>query len=341
MKKFLILLIGILLTFTSCKNQNADKKIKVIFETDLGNDVDDALALDMLYKYLENDTIDLLAVMINKNGIASAELLDIMNTWYGHTNIPIGIIRDGADCETDAINYAKAVCQMKDSNGNYIFKRTLNNYQNLPDAHTLYRKILSSQPDNSVKIISVGFSTNLSRLLNTTGDEYSKLSGRELIKKKVSLLSVMAGCMNDTSLHEYNVVKDIPAAKKVFNEWPTDVVVSPFEVGISITYPGKSIENDFKWAKYHPVIEAYKSYLPMPYDRPTWDLTSVLYAVENEGWFTLSPKGKIMVKDNGSTIFNQCKDGNIRYLITDQTQQNKIKNHFINLITSKPKKYDK
>jgi hypothetical protein len=53
----------------------------------------------------------------------------------------------------------------------------------------LYREVLAGQPDHSVTIISVGFSTNLARLLDSGSDSYSPLDGRALVAKKVRLLS--------------------------------------------------------------------------------------------------------------------------------------------------------
>ena len=118
MRKSKLYLIGLLvLALSSCtskKQQTAEvtpNVPKIILETDIGNDVDDALALDMLYKYLDAGDIDLLGITINKEGTYPAEYTDIMNTWYGYPQIPIGIIHNGADCENDATNYAKAVCQ--------------------------------------------------------------------------------------------------------------------------------------------------------------------------------------------------------------------------------------
>lgn len=333
----LILLVGCKSESKNNVSETNNETIKIILETDIGNDVDDALALDMLYKYLDARKIELLGININKEGNYPPEFVDIMNTWYGYPNIPIGVVRNGADCETDALNYAKAVCLIKDKDGKVPFKHTLNNYNGLPDAHTLYRRILSSQPDNSVIIVSVGFSTNLARLLETQADEISPLTGKELVAKKVKLLCTMAGCFNNPDLHEYNVVKDIPAAQKVFSEWPTPLVTSPFEVGIAINYPGKSIENDFNWTSIHPMVEAYKSYQKMPYDRPTWDLTSVLYAVEGSKWFTLSPLGDITVDEKGGTIFTPNEKGNRRYFTVDSIQAETIKSYFVNLITKKPK----
>ena len=339
MKKLLFAVAVLASALTACGRKaavDADVPLTVIIETDLGNDVDDALALDLLYKYQDAGKIRLLAVNLNKNGQAPAEYADILNTWYGYPDTPVGIIRDGADCETDAVNYAKAVVDLKDSLGNPLFARSHPDYDNYPEAVTLYRKLLAGEPDNSVVIASVGFSTNLIRLLETPADEYSKLTGKELVEKKVKLLVTMAGCFNDPSLHEYNVVKDIPAAKVIFGEWPTPVVTSPFEVGIRIQYPATSIENDFGWAPQHPVVEAYKAYLPMPYDRPTWDPTAVLYAVEGGDWFTVSEPGRIVVTDEGSTLFEADEAGTRRYLSVTDEQAKAILDHFVEVITSEP-----
>ncbi len=341
MKNLLFLLAAMALLLPGCGRKTAaegDSPLPVIFETDLGNDVDDALALDLLYKYQDAGKIRLLAVNLNKNGEAPAEFADILNTWYGYPDIPVGIIRDGAECETDAaVNYAKAVVDLEDAEGKPLFARSHPGYAEYPEAVTLYRKLLAAEPDTSVVIASVGFSTNLIRLLNTAADEYSPLTGAELVAKKVKLLVTMAGCMDNPKTHEYNVVKDVPAAKVIFEQWPTPVVTSPFEVGVQIRYPAKSIENDFSWAPQHPVVEAYKAYLPMPYDRPTWDPTAVLYAVEGGDWFTVSPPGRIEVTDEGSTLFTEDPAGTRRYLAVTTEQAGTILQHFIEMITSIPR----
>ncbi len=341
MKKILLILAAVLAVAACGQKETIDiSKPCIIFETDMGNDVDDALALDILYKYLDADKINLLAITLNKEGTAPAEFIDIMGTFYGYPDIPVGIIKGGADCETDAINYAKAVVNLKNEDGTPLFPRSHSDYANYPEAHKLYRKILAEMPDNSVTVVSVGFSTNLQRLLETPGDEYSPLTGRELVAKKVKGLCTMAGCMNNPEINEYNVWKDVPAAKKVFTEWPTNIVTSPFEVGIAITYPGESIEKDFSWAEHHPMVEAYKAYLPMPYDRPTWDLTSVLYVVENsQEFFTESPKGTLAINETGGTTFTENPEGNISYLLVDEQQAKNVKDHFVSLITTLPEKY--
>lgn len=42
----------------------------VIFDTDMGNDVDDALALAMLYRYSDEGKAKVLGIMVNKNDVA-------------------------------------------------------------------------------------------------------------------------------------------------------------------------------------------------------------------------------------------------------------------------------
>jgi len=320
---------------------NGDSTTKIIFETDMGNDIDDALALDMLYKYQDAGDIELLGIMTNKNSEYSAAFIDQMNNWYGYPEIPVGIVRNGADSENDAVNYTMLVALMKDEQGAPQFSQTESYPQSLMDAHTLYRKLLAEQPDHSVTVISVGFSTNLARLLESRPDNYSPLTGKELVSKKVKLLSMMAGCFNKEDQPEYNVVKDIPAAKKVFDEWPTTLVASPFEVGIQINYPGQSIEQDFKWASLHPMVEAYKKYLEMPYDRPTWDLTSVLYAVEGSSFFDRSEAGKIRINEKGNSSFVADKLGDRYYLSVDSLQAEMIRHHFIKIITRPPAHFQK
>ena len=164
-------------------------------------------------------------------------------------------------------------------------------------------------------IVQVGFSTNLARLLETRADAASLDDGPTLVRKKVRLLSVMAGNFADGK-PEFNLEKDVPSAIKLFRDWPTPIVVSGFEIGAALEFPATRIERDFAYVQDHPVAEAYRSYMKMPYDRPTWDLTAVLYAVHpDEGYFSLSPPGTITVLPGGGSHFEPSAAGKHRYLI--------------------------
>lgn len=347
MRTCLNFLIVFLLALVGCKNNKASQgevvkqetnKISIIFETDMGNDVDDALALDMLYKYLDADKIDLLAISTNKESEYSAGYIDIMNTWYGYPNIPVGVIREDASKTDNDPVFVKAACELE-VDGKPAFERTVKQHSDFPSSVPLYRKILAAQPDSSVVIVSVGFSTNLIQLLDTQGDEFSPLSGKDLVAKKVKFLSTMLGRFVDEN-PEFNVICDIPSAQRLIQEWPTEIVVSPHELGEEILYPGSSIENDFKWKEPNPLVIGYINYIQMPYDRQTWDLTSVLYVVEaGKEFFGTSGQGTVSVDDKGVTRFSLSPEGKHSYLTVTKEQADTIKKYFIDLITQKPKRY--
>lgn len=337
------LLISIM-AFVGCSSKDAAKTteentpLSIIFDTDMGNDVDDALALDMLYKYMEEGHINLLAIPTTKKSEYCPGYIDIMNTWYGH-NIPIGVVENGTDKDNSS-HFIQTACELKTDNGKPAFERTVTNYADFLKSVSLYRKVLSGQPDSSVVIVSVGFSTNLAQLLDSQADEYSPLSGKDLVKKKVKYVSAMMGQMQDTAFKEFNVYCDIPSAQKFVNEWPTPIVASPYEVGDAILFPAKCIENDFKWKTPNPLVVGYENYMEMPYDRQTWDMTSVLYVVENDkNFFGNSGPGTISIDDTGATTFSPNANGKHSYLTVNEEQAQTIKDYFIRFITQKPAKY--
>ena len=321
---------------SSTKNQQNPTAISIIFETDIGNDVDDVLALDMLYKYSDRGAVNFLGVSTNKVSPYSIEFLDLMKTWYGYPKQPMGKITQGVDYElNDENNYIKTTCLYQE-NGKSPFKRTHQDYERIPESPLFYRELLAKQPDNSVVVVSVGFSTNIARLLDTRPDQFSPLAGKELVAKKVKLLSLMGGNIADVP-DRYNIGLDIPAAQKIVNEWPTPIVMSPAEVGTSILFPATVIENNLAYANPNPLKIAYESFLEMPYDRPTWDLTSVLYAVEGEkNYFNISEWGRIEVDDEAYTRFYPDKNGRHAYLSINKEQAEIIKNRFVELISFQP-----
>lgn len=311
------------------------QRMNVIFETDMGNDVDDALAIDMLYKYNKQKRINLMAVMLNKEGEFPPKYIDLLNTWYGQKRIPIGVSPRADKSLVAGTNYTQFVCEKLDEKGKPLYKRSIKDYSKLLSAVKLYRKLLAKAEDASVTIISVGFSTNLALLLDTKADEYSPLTGKELVAQKVKRLVTMAGHIENPKYAEYNVVNDVAACQRVFNEWPTPIYMSPFELGLQVRYPAQSIENDFTWTKHHPIVDSYKVYLKKIEDRPTWDLTAVLYAVDPQQFFNISPAGKIVVTDEGYTHYKQDAAGKHFYLFITPEQAKAILEYFVTMVTAK------
>ena len=67
---------------------------KLIFDTDIGNDVDDVMALIMIHQLQKRGLCDLLAVTITKDHSQAAAFVDAIDTLYGYPDTPIGVVRD-------------------------------------------------------------------------------------------------------------------------------------------------------------------------------------------------------------------------------------------------------
>ena len=106
----------------------AKERTNIIFETDMGNDVDDALAIDMLYKWHREGRIRLMAVMLNKEGLAPVQFIDLLNTWYGCRRIPIGTTSRREQSRVAGKNYTQVVCEEKDAKGRPLYKRSIKDY---------------------------------------------------------------------------------------------------------------------------------------------------------------------------------------------------------------------
>lgn len=316
---------------------SAAEPVGVIFDTDMGNDVDDALALGMLHSLHSRGQCKLLAVTLTKDHKLAGPFCDAVNAFYGRGEIPIGVVKNG---KTPGDSKFLPLAEAKDD-GQLRYPHKLLDGKDAPDATALLRKVLAAQPDGSVVIAQVGFSTNLARLLATPGDDVSPLTGKELAAKKVKLLSVMAGAFQpigkEQRFKEYNIVEDIPAAKTLVAGWPTPIVWSGFEIGIALAYPHQSILRDYGYVKHHPLAEAYTLYSPPPHDRPTWDLTAVLYGVmPDRGYFGLSLQGTVTVEDDGFTTFTADGKGKHQYLTLSAEQRARVLEALVQLSSEPP-----
>jgi len=311
--------------------------VKLIFDTDIGNDVDDAMAMSVIHALQNRHECELQAVTLTKDNPYAGRFVDLMNTFYGRGSIPIGVVHKGVTPEDG--KYLRQVVMATD-NGKPRYPHDFRPGPDTPEAVALLRRVLAAQPDHSVVIAQVGFSTNLARLLDTKGDSKCPLSGRELVQRKVSLLSTMAGSFGEKKpgRKEYNIIMDLPAAKRLFAEWPTPVVASGWEIGMAIKQPSASMREDYRYVAHHPLRDAYALYRGLDKDQPTFDLTSILYAVRPQrGYFDLSAPGRITVEANGTTSFQPDPKGLHRYLIANPTQVAMVREALAMLCSEPPK----
>jgi inosine-uridine nucleoside N-ribohydrolase len=317
----------------------ADQPVPIIFDTDLGNDVDDALALATLHALESRGECRLLAVTVSKDNRLAAAFVDAINRFYGRGAIPVGLVRNGPTTDTGKF----LELAVKRDGGKLRYPNRFAAGVVAPSATTVLRQTLADAADHSVVIIQVGFSTNLARLLKSPPDDLSPLTGRDLVARKVRLLSMMAGWFkpdpltHDPPAAEYNIVKDVAAASELATDWPMPIVWSGFEVGRAIEYPASSIDHDYNYVAHHPIAEAYRLYNPPPHNRPTWDLTSTLYAVRPTGdYFGLSPPGRVAISPLGQTTFTPDATGPHRILTVTPAQITRARQTLVELASQPP-----
>jgi inosine-uridine nucleoside N-ribohydrolase len=311
--------------------------VRLIFDTDMGNDVDDAMALAVIHALESRGECRLLAVTVTKDNPYAAPVVDLLNTFYGRGEVPIGVVRGGVTPEDG--RYIKQVATATDD-GRPRYPHDLQSGRDAPEATGLLRKVLAAQPDGSVVVVQVGFSTNLARLLDSKPDDVSPLDGKALIARKVRLLSVMAGAftpeLRKKHFKEYNIVRDVNSARTVFGQWPTPIVASGWEIGHAIQHPARSMQRDYGYVKHHPLREAYHYYRGLENDQPTYDLTSVLHAVRPaRGYFTLSGPGRIVVEEDGFSRFEADAAGRHRFMSVTPEQIARVR-EALALLCSQP-----
>jgi len=331
----------------------SSQPLRVIFDTDIWSDIDDMLALAMLHALQDRGEVKLLAVTISTDNPWCASYVDLINTFYGHSDIPVGIVHGGMTTEAfqrkfpettwPVTRYTEIISRRKANDGSPLYPHRLVDGTRAQEAVSLLRKTLAAQPDRSVTVILVGYSTNLARLLDSQADSASRLNGRDLVRKKVKLLSVMAGNFRHTQSEgktlpagapEFNLLVDVPAAQKVFSSWPTPVVDSGFEIGLAMLYPGQRLMRDYAYVEHHPIADTYRAYCeemkasdpkikqcPQDHDHPTFDLTAVLYAARpDQNYFSISKPGTITVRQDGGSRFQESQGGMHRYLVLSEEQ---------------------
>ena len=122
--------------------------IKVIFETDMETDSDDAAALAMLHYYADQNLVDLLAVVSNSRSPDSVAGIDAINTYYGRPDLPIGAYQGDSVGRADTPIY-RQINEQAD-----LYPHDINHRNQVPDAVSLYTELLSAH--QGVVIISTG-----------------------------------------------------------------------------------------------------------------------------------------------------------------------------------------
>lgn len=290
----------------------SQQPVKVIFDTDMAGDCDDVGALAVLHALSDLGEAEILAVVTNRKdpSNASAAAADVINTYYGRSDIPIGTDKDGAKFKHSNPSPYTLTLKKEFPNNSFFDHQ-------MPDALSIYRKTLVSQPDSSVVICSVGALSNLEDLIRSQSDEFSDLNGLELVRRKVKRTIIMGGGFPRTSVRETNILLDPAAAVTVVNEWPGEIIWQGFEVGAAV-YTGSELKQvDLK----NPIKRAFelrpfRGQNAIDQGKPSHDQAAVLIAVRgiDSFFWRISPPGYVVIDSEGNTEWKSKKAGKHRYV---------------------------
>ncbi len=286
--------------------QKTSGPVPIIFDTDMGPDYDDVGAIALLHALADSGQATILATIASSKYPRVAPVLSVLNTYFSRPNIPIGVPKGEAVTDADKQHWSDTLVAR--------YPHKIKSNKEAPDAVAIYRQVLAKQPDKSVTIVTVGFLTNLANLLESKPDKYSKLSGKELVGKKVKNLVSMAGKFPEG--REFNVFKDSTASLETFRDWPTEIIFSGFEIGQKIKTGLPLITNTN--IQNSPVKDVFRISIPLDKEdkdgRMSWDQTAVLVAIKGTAPYYETKPGRIVTLPNGNNQWDAGKQGHV-YLV--------------------------
>lgn len=292
------------------------KPVKIIFDTDIGGDCDDAGTLAMLHRLCDKGEAELVAVTSCYSSPYVAGCIDAINRYFGR-EVPVGINYD-VKVEDPGV-YAGILC---DKFSNRYPANTFETVETAPDTLSVLRQVLADSEDGSIVLVVTGTLASMAKLVTSTGDEISPLTGKELIERKILRTVVMGGRFfetwpmviypdGDTSGDSVNWEWNIKysghwAAQTACDEWPGELVFSSYEIGSYIKtmvgYPSRA-------PKDNPVAVAYEVHNHGE-GRCSWDHTAMLEAVRPSRYWNYHEFGKITVGNDFVTRWardEKCK----------------------------------
>lgn len=290
--------------------------VKVIFDTDMLTDCDDAGAMAVLHALADAGECEILATVLSVPDPNSAATADAINRYRGRGDLPLGIVKRGGVREK-----SRFVAEIAKE-----FPHRLQDGKPVPDSVEVYRQVLEQQPDRSVTLITVGYLTNLRHLLELQAEK-GRRSGVELIRSKVARWVCMGGNFigsppkDDLKLGNVNFQRDAESALAVVRQWPGEMVFAGREVcsvpsGLAIGEGLASTPED------NPVRRAYEHYFGGKLkNRHVADLATVLYAVRGgaDCW-DLSPPGCMDLHSDMTFDWLPQPEGRQRYLLKKQVR---------------------
>ena len=279
-----VCIVTCVLMAAACAQLPAPRAIpqSVIIDTDVGYDIDDAIALAIGLRAHELGYIKIKAITtITGHWIEKAPaFVNTMLAYGGYTTaqIPIGAQQtDAGGCGADD-NYAPQTVAALGLVPNVPRSA-------FPAAVTVLRQTLVAAPNGSVMIVAIGPLTNIAELMQSKADRFGGLTGAALFAAKVSALVTMGGNY-PSSPADYNYRCDPGAAAYVFkNNGSVPVIGVGGEFAGDISIGGLYAAN---LPAKSPVSTAISTFIarggsfttgPGNTGRASWDPSAVFYSI--------------------------------------------------------------
>ena len=280
----------------SCFPAILPAQVKIVYDTDMDTDCDDAGALAILHALADRGEAEILATVVSSRYRWSVPCVEAINRYYGRPDLPIGAPKTKwADTARRGSRYAKQIAEQ--------YATRLKSNDDAPDVVDVYRRVLAAQDDASVVIVTVGYLTNIRDLLASKADAISPLDGPALVQKKVRRWVCMGGRYPETLNPGVfgNFKPDPSSAVIAARDWPGPIYFTG--LGENIQTGGRLHETPAD----NPVRRVYKLYLRERKTRPSWDPIGVLFGVRSKAdLWKIHIGGRNHIFDNGT---NQWRDG--------------------------------
>ena len=271
---------------------------KLILDTDIGVDCDDAVAISLLVGLKQKGFCDILGISTSTARVGATSAVNAILDYYGEKDIPCG-----------KMYYPFLPC---DNTNNYAEKlmKKYKKAEGTEESVRLLRRLLANAQEK-VQLIAVGPLTMIAKLMQSNADDISPLNGIELMVEKVETFYTMA-CRFCVEFGEWNVLQDIQSASYVFANLPVPTIVSPGELGDTV-FTGNVLAEK----KDHPVWDSIVGFFeevgsekePSEYSRESWDPLTCYSAVLGLDDFILSEKGDVSIDERGVSFFTPNKEG--------------------------------
>lgn len=261
--------------------------VRILFDSDMGSDCDDAGALALLHSYADEGRAEVIGCVYSSGKVPfGAAVMEAINVYYGRGDIPVGAAHD--DVVGDPVDKmtAEKLARDRDAFGHRIVRN-----RDAPEQTRLSRRLLAAQPDGSVTYLTVGHTKGLHDLLVSEPDDISPLDGATLIARKVSRWVAMGaqGAANEDRhwRTDWNLCRNGSAPF-------TDVLLDRFPRPVVFVATGTDVLTGASLARTPPgniVRTVYRDWLwnheqkTLADQRPSWDLIAAFFAVEGRGDF--------------------------------------------------------